>query len=108
MKAAIEFSVYDNYTPYIEGEGDYSKAVEVLNNEIASLVEKKELTFKYGRKNVKILLPIEETQCGNIFDEEWEGIEIWCEIPDNVGKFDPDKLLVGKCPGDFAPKRVLY
>ena len=49
MKAAIEFTVYDNYTPYIEGEVDYSKAVEVLNNEIASLVEKKKLTFKYDQ-----------------------------------------------------------
>ena len=108
MRAAIEFTVYDNYMPYIEGEGNYSKAVEVLNSEITSLVERRELAFKYGRSNVKILLPIEETQCGNIFDEEWEGIEIWCEIPDSVGKFDPDKLLVSKCPIGFAPKRVLY
>ena len=108
MTAAIEFIVYDDYTPYIHGKGDYSKAVEMLNNELSSLVENKQLTFKYGRKNVKILLPIEEVQCGNIFDDEWEGIEIWCEIPDDMGKFNPDKLLVGKCPAWLSPQRILY
>lgn len=108
MKAAIEFTVYENYMPYVEGEGDYSKAIEVLNKDIASLVEKKQLVFKYGKKNVKILLPIEVTQCGNIFDEEWEGIEIWCEIPNYVKKFDPDMLIVDESPAGFAPKRILY
>ena len=107
MEAAIEFTVYDNYMPYVNGEGDYSKAVKAFNDEIVSLVKNKQLTFKYGKKNVEILLPIEESQVGNIFEDEWEGVELWCKLPDNIGKFDPDKLLVGKCPSYLSPKRVI-
>ena len=108
MRAAIEFSIYDDYKQYIDEYGDYSKAISVLNDEISSLVEKNKLTFKYGRKNIKILLPLEECQCGNILDGEWEGVEIWCEIPNYVNKFNPTMLTVGKLPIGFAPKRIIY
>ena len=72
MIAKISFTVYQNYEQYLSEENDYEydKALEVLNEELKDLVEKKILAYKYDGKPVEVKLPITMKEVGNIFGEE--------------------------------------
>lgn len=119
MKAAISFDVYGDFYSRIklskdavwEDDWDYSDALKHLNEIVAGAVKNKTLTFKYGRRVVKPILPIEEGDYGNIFNEDmwisyWNDVEIWCEIPVKYEDFDWDKFMVDKCPEGFEPRRI--
>ena len=132
MKAGISFTIYYDFTPYVTfpwvdddgvyhkdggDEPDYSKALEALNKMVKKYVENNELVFKYKGKKVDIILPIEERQCGNIFEAgecgkyaNWEGIDIYCNIPniDNSKDFDSHKLKVSEYPSEFIPYSVIW
>lgn len=115
MEAAIEFTVYKCYyglvKPCTDGryEWDYSEALQELNNEVSQLVKKKQLVFKYKNRIVPIRLPIEERDTGNIFEDYWDSVGIWCDIPwVDEDDFDSSYMEVSKCPDDFEPERVLW
>ena len=82
MKAAISFTILEDFTPYLKNvyfsdeeaefyniNSDYKKALEVLNDKVQCLVETGNLKINYKSKPVKILLPIKEENCGNIFGD---------------------------------------
>lgn len=112
IRAGIDFTIYKDYTSYIEHECSYEKAVEVLKQEVSELVKKNKLTFLYKGKKIPIDTDIEEYNCGNIFGPEdydgpcWEGVTIFCNI--DTSEFDSDKLRVGKCPDSYIPKCVVW
>ena len=119
MKAAISFTIYKDFNQFIIMENnkfpDYSKALEILNDIVKELIDKKELVFQYGKKPVGIIFPISLDDCGNIFSKEdymgecWNGVDIWCNIPNvKPEKFDSDKLLVKRCPSYFSPELIFY
>ena len=118
MEAGISFTIYGDYYKHVIINGwevDYSKALQVLNDEVRELVESGKLAFKYGKKKVTIKLPITMNKVGNIFYPEdyggaqWEGVDIWCEIEGvDADKFDSKKLAVLRSPVKFEPKCVLW
>ena len=112
MDAGISFTIYGDYYKHVilsDWDVDYSKALQVLNDEVKKLVDSGKLAFKYGNKKVTIKLPITFSNVGNIFFPEdyigtcWEGVDIWCEI-DGVSRedFDHKKLKVSKSPNRFS------
>ena len=117
MEAGIEFNVYKNFDQFVKFNGleyDYSVALKELNKLVKELVDNNKLSFTYKKKPVKILLPIDELDCGNIFDKDsycgycWEGVAIFCEIPDDEDNFESEKLKVKKIPDYFEPERVIW
>lgn len=118
MEAAISFDVYGDFYSRIkptegrewEDDWDYSEPLKHLNEMVAEAVKKKQLTFKYGRKLVQPILPIDSSDCGNIFDDDgisyWNDVEIWCNIPVKYEDFDWDKFVVSKCPDGFEPRSI--
>lgn len=112
MIAGIDFKIYHDFEQYLNtnDEETYGDAIKVLNEMLAELVKKNKLTFHYGRRKVKILLPVEENHCGNIFSVRcgdsanyWADIGIRCEIDCDYNDFKWDKLVVGVCPDNFIP-----
>ena len=116
MIAGIDFKVYHNFAQYLtEAKGDsrydydYTKALEVLNEMLATLVKKNKLTFLYKRRRVKPILPLQIWECGNIFSEQddeinlWENIQIKCELDCEYKDFDWEAFKVGVCPEHFCP-----
>lgn len=116
MVARIEFTVYQDYDQYLteKNDYDYGVAVKMLNEHLKQLVDAGELTFAYDNKKVKILLPVRESDTGNIFGEDdsdgsfWEGVGIPCNVDCLFSEFDSKKLIVTKCPYYFVPKCVLW
>ena len=119
IRAGIGFTIYKDYTAYIEYDCDdcdydcsYEKAVEILKQEISELVKNDKLTFLYEGKKVPIDTDIEERQCGNIFGPEdydgpcWDDVTIYCNI--DTPKFDSEKLKVGRCPDLWASRCVVW
>lgn len=118
MEAAITFNVYNDYTPYLryfkDGELDeefgYKKAIKILNRDVSELVNTGQLVITYDGKPVRIKLPIEENDCGNIFGPEdqdypeWNDVQIWCNVPCKKGNFNWDKLIAKEYPDWFEPK----
>ena len=118
MIAKIRFTIYGNYYEHItpssgEYENDYSHALKFLNAELKELVAKNKLTFLYKNRRVKIILPVEMTDTGNIFDgndciyPQWEGVEISCEIDCKPEEFDSSRLNVSKCPNFMCAHCVI-
>lgn len=116
MIAKIGFTVYDDFEQYLKEENDYeyNVALNVLNENLKHLVNKNKLSFTYKGKKVKILLPIEMYDTGNIFgkdDDEvpnWDGVDIPCEVDCDPSEFDSHKLRVSKCPDNFEPRCILW
>ena len=118
MKTAISFRIYGDYYKHVIYNGlfeDYSKALQILNNEVKGLVDNGKLLIKYGNKKVTIELPITNNNVGNIlscehdYDEEcWEDVAIWFEI-DGVSdeEFDSNKLVIKRMPTTFEPLAIL-
>ena len=116
MEAGISFTIYGDYYKHVVIDGwdvDYSKALQVLNDEVKELVDSGKLAFKYDNKKVTIKMPITFSNVGNIFFPEdydgpcWESVDIWCEI-EGVSEedFDSKKLKVKKIPAKFAPQSI--
>ena len=119
MIAGIDFKIYQDFGEYITEaksdsryDWDYSKALEVLNEQLEKLVKRNKLTFLYNRRRIKPILPLKIWNCGNIFstkhDEEvdvdmWEGVQIECEIDCEYKDFEWNKFSVGVCPDHFMP-----
>ena len=117
MIAGIDFKIYQDFGEYITEaksdsryDWDYSKALEILNEQLEKLVKGNKLTFLYNRRRVKPILPLEIWNCGNIFstrhNEEvdmWEGVHIECEIDCEYKDFKWNKFSVGVCPDHFIP-----
>ena len=116
MEAAISFTIYKDFAKYVISDGwdvDYSKALEKLNKYVKELVDKGDLVITYNGKPTKIILPIEEYHCGNIFEDGqypyWEGVEIWCKIPYvKSADFACDKLSVDRKPACCIPKGTVW
>jgi len=118
MEAAISFTIYKDFSKNLSDDGltiDYTKALKSLNKYVKDLVESGDLVISYNGKSVKIILPIVEDACGNIFGDEddcgalWDSVEIWCKIPYvKVIKFCSDNLKVEKCPTCWSPERVFW
>lgn len=116
MIAGIDFNVYQDFSEYITEakpdsryEYDYSKALEVLNEQLEKLVKRNKLTLLYKRRRVKPILPLQIWECGNIFTKKddgyncWEGIRIQCELDCKYKDFEWDKFDVGVYPDYFKP-----
>lgn len=116
MIAKIGFTVYQDYEQYLKEENDYdyTEALNALNEHLKDLVDKNELTFLYKGKKVKIILPLDMSNVGNIFGEEdydgpnWDGVDIPCEINIDPRDFDSSKLRVNKCPCYMDPRCILH
>lgn len=128
MKVGIDFTIYDDFTDYITypyydendvyhetggDDPDYTKAIEELNKQVKKYVENGDISFTYDLEPMKIIIPIEEYQCGNIFGEEdyegamWDGVTIYCEVPIKYKEFDKEKFDVD-APSHFVPKCICY
>lgn len=106
MIAGIEFDIHYDFDKYVKYNGDgcdYSVAINVLNEIVEKLVKRNKLTFLYKHKRVKVILPIEQRDCGNIFSTYWNGVSIRCEIDCEYDDFDWSKFDVGVCPDNFTP-----
>lgn len=116
MIAGIDFNIYQDFSEYITEakpdsryEWDYSKALEVLNEQLEKLVKRNKLTLLYKRRRVKPILPLQIWECGNIFTKQddgyncWEGIRIQCELDCEYKDFEWDKFDVGVYPDYFKP-----
>lgn len=116
MDAAISFTVYKDFGKYVISDGwdvDYSKALEELNKYVKELVDKGNLVITYDGNPTKIILPIKEYNCGNIFDDGpypfWDGVEIWCKIPNvKSSDFTCNKLRAEKRPACWTPERTVW
>ena len=116
MDAAISFTVYKDFGKYVISDGrdvDYSKALEELNKYVKELVDKGNLVITYNGKPTKIILPIKEYNCGNIFDDGpypfWDGVEIWCKIPNvKSSDFTCNKLRAEIRPACWTPERTVW
>ena len=124
MKAGINFRIYGDYYKHVIYNGwtddyglleDYSKALQILNDEVKGLVDSGKLLIKYGNKKVTIELPITNNNVGNIlsceddYDEEcWEDVAIGFEI-DGVSdeEFDSNKLDIKEMPTTFEPLAIM-
>ena len=65
MIAGIDFKIYQDFGKYITEaksdsryDWDYSKALEVLNEQLEKLVKRNKLTFLYNRRRIKPILPL--------------------------------------------------
>ena len=117
MEAAISFTIYKDFSKYVIsdvwGYVDYSKAIEELNKYVKELVDNGNLVITYDGKPTEIILPIEEYNCGNIFDEEtypfWDDVEIWCKFPYVYpADFICNKLSVDRKPACWHPERTVW
>ena len=116
MVAKISFTVYQDYEQFLteENDYDYGVALKELNKHLTELVEKNELAFKYGGKEVKPILPLTMNNVGNIFGEDfydganWDGVDIPCEIDVNPLDFEPNKFRVNKHPHYLDPRCILH
>ena len=116
MEAAISFTIYKDFAKYVISNGwdvDYSQALKELNKYVKELVDNGNLVITYDGKPTEIILPIEEYQCGNIFEDGqypyWEGVEIWCKIPHvKSADFTCDKLSVDRKPACWHPERTVW
>lgn len=118
MKTAISFRIYGDYYKHVIYNGlfeDYSKALQVLNDEVKGSVDSGKLLIKYGNKKVTIELPITNNNVGNIlsgeddYDEEcWEDVDIWFEIEGvSDEEFDSNKLNIKKMPTTFERLAIM-
>lgn len=113
MIAGIYFNIYGDFSHLIKPsspnsryEEDYSDALAELNSLVEKLVSKNKLTFLYKNRRVKVKLPIELRDCGNIiYDDgeipQWNSVAIKCEIDCEHNNFDWDKFKVGVHPSYF-------
>ena len=89
------------------------QALEELNKYVKELVDKGNLVITYNGKPTKIILPIKEYNCGNIFDDGpypfWDGVEIWCKIPNvKSSDFTCNKLRAEIRPACWTPERTVW
>lgn len=119
MKVGIGFNIYKDFSKYIENsshedEWSYDEALKYLNILIKKLIKDEKLIFTYKGKKVKILLPIKNTDVGNIFTNDdvdgahWNDITIFCTINCKEDTFKSDELQVDKHPYYFEPFMIYY
>lgn len=114
MQASISFDIYKDFSKYLENELDNSKALKHLNSLLKKLVKEDKLIITYKGKKVKILLPIEDIDVGNIFTEDdidgayWNDVQIPCKINCEEEDFNGEEFQVKECPIYFDPFMIYY
>lgn len=116
IKFAVSFIVEDpTYNNIVEETSnpswapDYTKPRKELNRRFREHLKNKDFIIQYKGKDAKIISRIKDDCTGNIFENRWDDVEVWCRL-DSIKKadFNEDDVVVVKSPSGWEPTNIVF
>lgn len=114
---AVDFNVYSTeYNKLVKpakGEiakkydWDYTDALKLLNKEVKKKIDSGLLVLSYKGKKAKIDFPIRLENTGNIFEDEWNSVEIWASVETEDKYIEHRYIKANVYPANFDPVEIL-
>lgn len=116
IKFAVSFIVEDStYNKIVEKTSkhgwlpDYTKAISELKHCFREHLKNNDFIIQYKGEDAKIISRIKDDCTGNIFEDRWDDVEVWCRL-DGIKKadFNADDVVVVKSPSGWEPTNIVF